>query len=110
MKTKQKKVNLAKVIMKAISDSDLLIPCRPKDLKSIKTLYEHVCSGDPDIDSLCKWAVIEIVEGGESIDVDGGIDLNQAMHCIERGIEELEAIFNAMGELIAKGVEKVPME
>ena len=98
MKTKSKKVNLAKSIASAIADTGLLVTSQAKDLKSMATLREFVNGeGREDTDPLIRWVINEIVVGGEV--KTGTINLGEAERCLRRGIDDLEDIAHALWKL-----------
>ena len=86
-KTK-KQINLARLIFDAYPHSDLL-PINPEqDCRNLQTLLAKVTKENIG-DSLFKFIVVEIVEGGEST-------LDGAIRVMERTREDLEAVLQAL--------------
>ena len=86
-KTK-KQINIARLIYDAYPHSDLLPIDPEQDCRNLKTLLAKVTSENIG-DSLFKFIVVEIVEGGEST-------LDGAIRVMERAREDLEAVLQAL--------------
>ena len=88
MTTNKNQINIARVIYDAYPNADLL-PIDPEhDCRDLQTLLAKV-TADNIGDSLFKFIVVEIVEGGES-------SLNGAIRVIERAREDVEAVLQAL--------------
>ena len=86
---KSKQLNLARLIYEAYPHSDLL-PIDPKrDCRDLNTLLKKVTT-DEIGDSLFKFMVVEIVEGGEST-------RNGAMRVLRQAQQDLAAVLRALG-------------
>ena len=81
-------INIARIIYDAYPHSDLLAIRPEQDCRNLQTLFAKVTTENIG-DSLFKFIVIEIVEGGEST-VDG------AVRVIQRAKEEVEAVLQAL--------------
>jgi len=86
-KTKEK-INIARLIYDAYPHSDLLPIDPDHDCRDLQTLLAKVNSENIG-DSLFKFMVIEIVEGGEST-------LDGATRVLERAREDVEAVLQAI--------------
>jgi len=84
---------LARALYDAMPDNDLLPIDRDKDCASIDTLDKAlVDAGDP----LFKFAVREIIEGAAT--GDGQLDLDRASELLERAIDDLQRLRDAVKE------------
>jgi len=88
-KTKNQ-INIARMIYNAYPNADLLPIDPEQDCRDLQTLLTKVTSENIG-DSLFKFIVIEIFEGGEST-VDG------AIRVMERARDDVEAVLQALGE------------
>jgi len=88
MTTNKKKINIARVIYDAYPHADLLPIDAEQDCRDLQSLFAKV-TGENIGDSLFKFIVIEIVEGGECT-VDGAIQV------VERAKEDVEAVLKAL--------------
>ncbi len=86
-KTKEK-INIARLIYDAYPYSDLLPIDPDQDCRDLQTLLAKV-NGENIGDSLFKFMVIEIVEGGEST-------LDGATRVLERAREDVETVLQAI--------------
>ena len=86
-KTKNQ-INIARIIYDAYPHSDLLPIYPERDCRDLQILFTKVTTENIG-DSLFKFIVIEIVEGGEST-VDG------AIRVMERAKEDVEAVLQAL--------------
>ena len=89
-----KKINIARVIYDAYPHSDLLPIDPERDCRDLQTLLAKVTSENIG-DSLFKFTVIEIVEGGEST-------LDGAIRVMQRSKEDIEAVLQALQTATAK--------
>ena len=83
-----KKTNIARIIYDAYPHSDLLPIDPERDCHDLKTLFAKVTTGNIG-DSLFKFIVIEIVEGGEGT-------LDGAIRVMERAKDDVEAVLQAL--------------
>ena len=85
---KTQRPNLARIVYEAYPHSDLL-PIDPEnDCRSLRTLMHR--AWDDDIgDSLFRFLVIEIVEGGEGT-------LSGAIRVVRRARDDVEAVLQAL--------------
>jgi len=84
----KKEINIARVIYDAYPHADLL-PIDPKqDCRNLQTLLAKVTSENIG-DSLFRFIIIEIVEGGEST-------IAGAIRVMERAKEDVEAVLQAL--------------
>ena len=83
-----KRLNIARIVYDAYPHSDLL-PIDPEgDCRDLRTLKHRVW--DDDIgDSLFRFIVIEIVEGGEST-------LSGAIRVVKQARDDVEAVLQAL--------------
>ena len=86
-KTKQK-INIARIIYDAYPHADLLPIDPDRDCRSLQALLSKVTNENIG-DSLFKFMIVEIVEGGEST-------LVGAIRVIERAREDVEAVLQAL--------------
>jgi len=84
----KKEINIARVIYDAYPHSDLLPIDAEQDCRDLQTLLTKVTNENIG-DSLFKFIIVEIIEGGEST-VDG------AIRVMERAKEDIEAILQAL--------------
>ena len=92
-KTK-KEINIARVIYDAYPHADLL-PINPEqDCRNLQTLLAKVTNENIG-DSLFKFIVIEIVEGGES-------KITGAIQVMERAREDVEVVLLALQKSLIK--------
>ena len=82
------KINIARIIYDAYPHADLLPIDPEQDCRNLQTLMAKVNSENIG-DSLFKFLVIEIVEGGEST-------LDGATRVLERAREDVEAVLQAL--------------
>jgi hypothetical protein len=88
----KKEINIARIIYDAYPHADLL-PIEPEhDCRNLQTLLSKVNS-DNIGDSLFRFIVVEIVEGGEST-VDG------AIRVMERAREDVEVVLQALQAVV----------
>jgi hypothetical protein len=83
-----KKINIARLIYDAYPHADLLPIDPDKDCCSLQTLLEKVTNENIG-DSLFRFIVVEIVEGGEST-IEG------AIRVMEQAREDVEAVLKAL--------------
>jgi len=81
-------INIARLIYDAYPSSDLLSIDPEQDCRNLQTLLAKVTSENIG-DSLFRFIVIEIVEGGES-------DLDGAIRVMERAKEDVGAVLEAL--------------
>jgi len=84
----RKEINIARVIYDAYPHADLLPIDPDRDCRNLQTLLSKVTSENTG-DSLFKFIVIEIVEGGEST-------ISGAIRVMERAREDVEAVLQAL--------------
>jgi len=84
----KKEINIARLIYDAYPNSDLLSIDPEQDCRTLQTLLAKVTNENIG-DSLFNFIVVEIVEGGES-------DLDGAIRVMERAVEDLEAVLQAL--------------
>jgi hypothetical protein len=88
----KKEINIARIIYDAYPHADLL-PIEPdQDCRSLQALLIKV-TGDNIGDSLFRFIVVEIVEGGEST-------VNGAIRVMERAREDVEAVLQALQAVV----------
>ncbi len=86
-KTKEE-INIARIVYDAYPHADLLPIDAEKDCRTLQTLLARV-TGENIGDSLFKFIVVEIIEGGDST-LDGAIQvLKQAKADIEAVLQSL---------------------
>jgi len=90
MNKNEKEINIARLIYDAYPHSDLLTIEPDKDCCDLRTLLEKVTSENIG-DSLFRFIVVEIVEGGEST-------LKGAIRVMERAAEDVKAVLQALKE------------
>jgi len=86
-KTKEE-INIARIVYYAYPHSDLLPIDPEQDCHTLETLLARV-TGENIGDSLFKFMVVEIVEGGEST-------LTGAIHVLEQAKADVEAVLEAL--------------
>ena len=86
-KTKEE-INIARLIYHAYPDSDLLPIDPEQDCRSLQSLLSKV-SRENIGDSLFRFMVVEIVEGGEST-------LDGAIRVLEQARADVEAVLGAL--------------
>jgi len=86
-KTKNQ-INIARIIYDAYPNADLLPIDPEQDCRDLQTLFVKVTTENIG-DSLFKFIVIEIVEGGEST-------LDGAIRVMERAKEDVESVLQAL--------------
>lgn len=97
---KAQEVNIARILYDAYPDSDLL-PINPeRDCRSLDDLLERVTTQDIG-DTLFKFLVLEIVEGGEST-VEG------AIRVLKRARKDIDAVLQALFRARAEHLEESP--
>jgi len=80
--------NIARLIYNAYPHADLLPIDYKQDCRDLQTLFDKVTGQDIG-DSLFKFIVIEIVEGGDCT-------LDGAIRVMRRAIEDLEAVLRTL--------------
>jgi hypothetical protein len=90
MHTKKKDINIARIIYDAYPHADLLPIDPEQDCRSLQTLLAKV-TGENIGDSLFRFMVVEIVEGGEST-LDGAIQVLQQANA------DVQAVLQALRE------------
>ena len=90
MNKSKKQINIARIIYDAYPHSDLLSIDPEQDCRDLQKLFAKVTSENVG-DSLFKFIVIEIVEGGEST-------LDGAIRVMQRARADVEAVLQALGE------------
>ena len=88
MNRTKNQINIARVIYDAYPHADLLSIDPERDCRDLQTLLAKVTSENIG-DSLFKFTVIEIVEGGEST-------LDGAIRVMERSKEDVESVLQAL--------------
>jgi len=88
MTNNKKKINIAKIVYDAYPHSDLLPIDTEQDCRTLQTLLSKV-TGENIGDSLFKFMVVEIIEGGDST-LDGAIQV------LERAKADIEAVLQAL--------------
>ena len=86
-KTKEE-INIARIIYDAYPHSDLLPIDPEQDCRSLQTLLAKV-TGENIGDSLFRFMIVEIVEGGES-------SLNGAIRVLQQAKADVEAVLQAL--------------
>ena len=89
-KTKEQ-TNIARIIYDAYPHADLLPIDPEQDCRTLQTLLTRV-TGENIGDSLFKFMVVEIVEGGEST-------LAGAIRVLDRAREDVEAVLQALRDI-----------
>jgi hypothetical protein len=84
----KKQINIARVVYEAYPHADLLPVDPEQDCRNLQTLLAKV-TGENIGDSLFKFIVVEIAEGGEST-------LDGAIRVMERAREDVEAVLQAL--------------
>jgi len=90
MTNTKKQINIARLIYEAYPHSDLLPVDPDEDCRSLQTLLAKVANENIG-DSLFKFIVVEIVEGGES-------NITGAIQVMERARKDVEAVLLALQE------------
>jgi len=85
-KTKEE-INIARIVYDAYPHSDLLPIDPEQDCRTLQTLLARV-TGENIGDSLFKFMVVEIIEGGDST-------LDGAIRVLERAKADVEAVLQA---------------
>ena len=88
MNRTKNQINIARIIYDAYPHSDLLPIDPERDCRDLQTLLAKVTAENIG-DSLFKFTVIEIVEGGEST-------LDGAIRVMERAKDDVEAVLQAL--------------
>ncbi|MBN2272140.1 MAG: hypothetical protein JXN61_16115 [Sedimentisphaerales bacterium] len=91
-KTKEQ-INIARIVYDAYPHSDLLPIDPEQDCRTLQTLLARV-TGENIGDSLFRFIVVEIVEGGEST-------LSGAIRVLEQARADVEAVLQAVRNLEA---------
>ena len=91
-KTKEE-INIARIIYGAYPHADLLSIDPEQDCRTLQTLLARV-TGENIGDSLFKFMVVEIIEGGDST-------LNGAIRVLERAKADVEAVLQSFREVDA---------
>ena len=86
-KTKEA-INIARIIYDAYPHSDLLPIDPEQDCRTLQSLFTKVAAGNIG-DSLFKFMVVEIVEGGDST-------LSGAIRVLEQARADVEAVLQAL--------------
>jgi len=86
-KTKEE-INIARIVYDAYPHADLLPIDAEQDCRTLQTLLARV-TGENIGDSLFKFMVVEIIEGGEST-------LNGAIRVLEQSKADVEAVLKAL--------------
>ncbi len=86
-KTKEE-INIARIVYDAYPHSDLLPINAEQDCRTLQTLLSKV-TGENIGDSLFKFMVVEIIEGGDST-------LDGANRALERAKADIEAVLQAL--------------
>ncbi len=86
-KTKEE-INIARIVYNAYPHADLLPIDPEQDCRSLQTLLAKV-TGESIGDSLFKFMVVEIIEGGDST-------LDGAIRVLERAKADVEAVLQAL--------------
>ena len=86
-KTKEE-INIARIVYDAYPHSDLLPIDAEQDCRTLQTLLSKV-TGENIGDSLFKFMVVEIIEGGDST-------LDGAIRALERAKADIEAVLQAL--------------
>lgn len=84
----KEEINIARIVYDAYPHSDLLPIDPEQDCRTMETLLARV-TGENIGDSLFKFIVIEIVEGGE-------ITLSGAIRVMEQARADVEAVLQAL--------------
>ena len=84
----KKEINIARMIYNAYPHSDLLPVDPEQDCRSLESLLAKV-TGDNIGDSLFRFIIVEIVEGGEST-------LDGAIRVLEQARADVEAVLGAL--------------
>ena len=86
----KKQINIARLIYDAYPHSDLLAIDPEQDCCDLQTLLAKVTT-ETIGDSLFRFIVVEIVEGGES-------SIPGAIRVMQRAKEDVESVLQALGE------------
>ena len=89
-------MNIARIIYDNYPAAVELIP--EAKVTDIETLYKWVCKRRNLGDSLLKFIIIEAKEGGEG--PDGKIDPERVGMALTRGLEDLDAVIEALSNAI----------
>jgi hypothetical protein len=81
-------INIARIVYDAYPHSDLLPIDAEQDCRTLQTLLSKV-TGENIGDSLFKFMVVEIIEGGDST-------LDGANRALERAKADIEAVLQAL--------------
>lgn len=92
-KTKNK-INIARIIYDAYPNADLLAVDPEQDCRDLQQLFAKVTSENIG-DTLFKFIVVEIVEGGEGT-------LDGAIRVIQRAKEDVESVLQSLGTAYQK--------
>lgn len=84
----KEKINIARIIYDAYPHADLLVIDPDQDCRSLQSLLSKVTAENIG-DSLFRFIVVEIIEGGEST-------LNGAIRVLERARTDVEAVLQAL--------------
>jgi hypothetical protein len=90
MHTKKNEINIARTIYDAYPHADLLPIDPEQDCRSLQTLLVKVTRENIG-DSLFRFMVVEIVEGGEST-------LDGAIRVLEQAREDVQVVLQALRE------------
>ena len=88
MTNNKKKINIAKIVYDAYPHSDLLPIDAEQNCRTLQTLLSKV-TGETIGDSLFKFMVVEIIEGGDST-LDGAIQV------LERARADVEVVLQSL--------------
>lgn len=84
----KEEINIARIVYEAYPHSDLLPIDAEQGCRTLQTLLSKV-TGENIGDSLFKFIVVEIIEGGDST-------LDGAIRVLERAKADLEAVLQAL--------------
>ena len=97
---KAHEVNLARILYDAYPDSDLLPLDPDRDCRNLQVLLEKVRSTDVG-DTLFRFLVLEIVEGGEGT-------LEGTIRVVKRARKDMDAVLRALVCARAEHIEESP--
>ena len=96
-KTKEE-INIARIVYDAYPHADLL-PIEPEqDCRTLQTLLAKV-TGENIGDSLFKFMVVEIIEGGEST-------LDGAIRVLEQAKADVEAVLQTLRDAVQRSYKR----
>jgi len=94
MQRTNKEINIARIVYDAYPHADLLPIDPDQDCRCLQTLLSRV-TGENIGDSLFRFMVVEIVEGGEST-------LDGAIRVLEQAKADVEAVLQALRDAEAE--------